>query len=123
MHPADPPPDPTGYYHRGATTVFAYAGDQRFSYCLYLPERDGDAGALPLVVLVHGTERGNAAYRDAFAPFAERYGCAVLAPNFEKHGITVHFDLVAGVAHNGSGVRDAVKGFFADVLTGAVSAP
>jgi poly(3-hydroxybutyrate) depolymerase len=82
MHPADAAPDPTGYYHSGATTVFAYGADQRFSYCLYLPERTDTGDAMPLVVLVHGTERGNAAYRDAFASFAERHGCAVLAPLF-----------------------------------------
>jgi len=73
--------DPRDFYHTGKTTVFAARRDQRFSYCLYLPDTAGTS-RLPLVVLVHGTERGNVAYRDAFADFAEEHGCAILAPLF-----------------------------------------
>jgi dienelactone hydrolase len=71
--------DPQGFYETGRTTVFAARADQRFSYCLYLPERDSQ---VPLVVIMHGTGRDNTGYRDAFADFAEEHGCAVLAPLF-----------------------------------------
>jgi dienelactone hydrolase len=71
--------DPQGFYMTGRTTVFASRGDQRFSYCLYLPARDTQ---VPLVVIMHGTGRGNTGYRDAFADFAEEHGCAILAPLF-----------------------------------------
>ncbi|WP_028927473.1 hydrolase [Pseudonocardia acaciae] len=76
-------PDPQGFYLTGRTTVFASRDDQRFSYCLYLPAREADATVkVPLVVIMHGTGRTNVAYRDAFADFAEKHGCAILAPLF-----------------------------------------
>lgn len=71
--------DPQDFYLSGKTTVFAARDDQRFSYCLYLPERDTPA---PLIVSVHGTERGHVRYRDAFVELGEEHGCAVLAPLF-----------------------------------------
>ena len=113
MHPTDSRPDPTGYYHRGATPAFAYGGDQRFSYCLYLPDRRADAPPMRLVVPVHGTERGNAAYRDAFAGFAEEHGCAVLAPLFPA-GIDDPDDLHNYKFIDYHGIR------FDDVLLGMV---
>lgn len=72
------------YYDKGATPFFAAACDQRLSYCLYVPvEQEGRAQRTrPLIVLVHGTERGAARYRDEFAAFAETYDCIILAPLF-----------------------------------------
>lgn len=84
------PPRRTGhgnrisYYGFGRTTMFACQYDQRFSYCLYVPQdydEDGET-AYPLVVLIHGTNRTAQHYRDAFAEFAEREQCIVLSPMF-----------------------------------------
>lgn len=72
------------YYDFGHTTVYASRFDQRFPYCAYVPddyEEDGDK-TYPLAVIVHGTERGMLAYRDAFADFAEDNGVIVLCPLF-----------------------------------------
>ncbi|PLP58856.1 hydrolase [Mesorhizobium loti] len=72
------------YYDFGHTTVYASRYDQRFPYCAYVPqdyEEDGDK-TYPLAVIVHGTERGMEAYRNAFADFAEANGVIVLAPLF-----------------------------------------
>jgi hypothetical protein len=72
------------YYDFGHTTVYASRFDQRFPYCAYVPddyEEDGDK-TYPLAVIVHGTERGMLAYRDAFADFAEENGVIVLCPLF-----------------------------------------
>jgi predicted peptidase len=72
------------YYEFGATSFFASRFDQRFSYCLYVPEGYQETGTrrLPLVVLIHGTERGAQRYRDEFVDFAERHQCLILAPLF-----------------------------------------
>jgi len=72
------------YYDIGATPFFALQSEPRLSYCLYVPESYQEAGdrRYPLIVLVHGTERGAARYRDEFAAFAEEYHCIVLAPLF-----------------------------------------
>ena len=72
------------YYDFGHTTVYASRYDQRFAYCAYVPhdyEEDGEK-TYPLAVIVHGTERGMEAYRNAFADFAEANGVIVLAPLF-----------------------------------------
>jgi poly(3-hydroxybutyrate) depolymerase len=69
------------FYARGKTPVFAARCDQRFSYCLYVPESVGPEKA-PLVVVQHGTERNFLLYRDHLAPFAEEHGAVVLAPLF-----------------------------------------
>lgn len=72
------------YYDFGHTTVYASRFDQRFAYCAYVPrdyDEDGDR-SYPLAVIVHGTERGMLAYRDAFADFAEENGVIVLCPLF-----------------------------------------
>lgn len=72
------------YYHFGQTPFFAAQADQRFSYCLAVPdgyEEDGDE-RLDLLVLVHGTERNPVAYRDLFTAFANEHRCIVLAPLF-----------------------------------------
>ncbi len=72
------------YYDFGHTTVYASRFDQRFAYCAYVPhDYDEDATrTYPLAVIVHGTERGMLAYRDAFADFAEDNGVIVLCPLF-----------------------------------------
>lgn len=121
VDPQEPTPDddrdPVRAYETGRTTAFAAACDQRFSYCMYLPRRRPEGRRPRLVVLMHGTERGNAHYRDEFADFGEEHGCAVLAPLFpagieepgelhnykfiEYHGIRydqVLLDIVAEVA-------------------------
>ncbi|MQA77273.1 MAG: alpha/beta hydrolase [Streptosporangiales bacterium] len=86
MTPEEPIPgdrhDPVRAYETGRTTAYAARGDQRFSYCLYVPEQRPQGRRPRLVVLVHGTERGNVRYRDAFAEFGERHGCVILAPLF-----------------------------------------
>lgn len=72
------------YYDFGQTTVYASRMDQRFPYCAYVPEDYAEDGGktYPLAVIVHGTERGMLAYRDAFADFAEANGVIVLCPLF-----------------------------------------
>lgn len=69
---------------RRTTAQFACAMDQRFSYCMYVPESyDEDAHDLwPLVVVVHGTLRTAQSFRDKFAEFAEAHRVIVLAPLF-----------------------------------------
>lgn len=75
--------DPIEFYHSGATAFFASQRDQRFSYCLYVPRaHQNPAVTLPLVVIVHGTQRTAERYRDAYRDFAEQHGCGVLAPLF-----------------------------------------
>ncbi|GAA3742896.1 pimeloyl-ACP methyl ester carboxylesterase [Spinactinospora alkalitolerans] len=72
------------FYQFGPTTMFASRADQRFSYCLYVPEDYDEDGTdvYPLVVLVHGTGRDAQSYRDAFAGFARTHRCIVFAPLF-----------------------------------------
>jgi dienelactone hydrolase len=72
------------YYDFGHTTVYASRHDQRFPYCAYVPQDYDEDGSrsYPLAVIVHGTERGMLAYRDAFADFAEANGVIVLCPLF-----------------------------------------
>jgi pimeloyl-ACP methyl ester carboxylesterase len=75
--------DATEFYHSGSTAFFASQSDQRFSYCLYVPEaHQHTTTKLPLVVIVHGTNRTAERYRDLFRDFAEEHGCVVLAPLF-----------------------------------------
>lgn len=69
------------FYSRGKTPVFASQYDQRFSYCLYVPEDLGQ-GKVPLVVIQHGTERNFLLYRDHLASFADEHRVVVLAPLF-----------------------------------------
>ncbi|HEY7688817.1 MAG TPA: alpha/beta hydrolase [Dongiaceae bacterium] len=72
------------YYDFGRTTFYAAKADQRFSYCLYVPEDYDETGdkTYSLAVTVHGTGRSAAAYRDGFADFADANDCIVLAPLF-----------------------------------------
>jgi pimeloyl-ACP methyl ester carboxylesterase len=71
-------------YDFGRTTVYASRMDPRFCYSAYVPSSYEEAASdrYPLIVSVHGTLRDMAAYRDAFADFAEKRGCIVLAPLF-----------------------------------------
>jgi poly(3-hydroxybutyrate) depolymerase len=72
------------YYGFGRTALYACQYDQRFSYCLYVPEsyeEDGDT-TYPLAVIVHGTNRPAQEYRDRFVDFGEREQCVILAPLF-----------------------------------------
>jgi poly(3-hydroxybutyrate) depolymerase len=71
----------SAFYGRGKTPVFASRYDQRFSYCLYVPE-DPRPEKAPLIVIQHGTERNFLLYRDHLASFADEHGAVVLAPLF-----------------------------------------
>lgn len=70
------------YYGFGRTSMFACQYDQRFSYCLYVPEsyEEEAATTYPLAVIVHGTNRPAQEYRDRFVDFGEREQCIILAP-------------------------------------------
>jgi predicted peptidase len=75
--------DPTEFFHSGVTAFFALQSDQRFSYCLYVPAaHQQTVRPLPLVVVVHGTNRTAERYRTMFREFAEAHNCIVLAPLF-----------------------------------------
>ncbi|MFI6086278.1 alpha/beta hydrolase [Streptomyces sp. NPDC051217] len=97
--------DPVEFYHSGSTAFFASQKDQRFSYCLYVPAAYKTATTpLPLVVLVHGTQRMAERYRNEFRDFAEEHACVVLAPLFPA-GIVVPGDLHGYKKIDGHGVR------------------
>jgi len=68
----------------GPTSFFACRYDQRFSYCMYVPEDYDESGerVYPLLVVVHGSGRNAEGYRDRLEGFAEEHGCVVLAPLF-----------------------------------------
>lgn len=76
--------DHLGYYDRGATPYFASRLDQRFSYCLYVPESydPGVTDGYDLIILVHGTARSAEHYRAAFSAFCEGQRAIALAPLF-----------------------------------------
>lgn len=71
-------------YELGRTAAIACQADQRFSYCLYVPEAysAGNAAETRVLVALHGSDRGNAALRDLFVPLAEELNLIVLAPLF-----------------------------------------
>ena len=68
----------------GETTLYACQYDQRFSYFAYIPRdfQKGTKQEYPIIVAIHGTERGAQAYRDALIPLAERMNAIVVAPLF-----------------------------------------
>ncbi|WP_181158419.1 alpha/beta hydrolase [Leucobacter massiliensis] len=72
------------FYQFGATTMFASRMDQRFSYCLYVPESYDEQrpGRYSLVVAIHGTGRDAPRLRNEFIEFAEAEQCVVLVPLF-----------------------------------------
>lgn len=79
-------------YQRGNTPFFACRADQRFSYCLYVPESFARDKNAPLVVIVHGTGRMVCEYRNAYTDFAEKTGSVILLPLFPA-GIIDPLDL------------------------------
>lgn len=72
------------YYDKGATPFFALGSDARVSYCLYVPPSYDEHSdkAYQLIVMMHGTERGAATYRDKMADYANAMDMIVLAPLF-----------------------------------------
>jgi predicted peptidase len=75
--------DPVEFYHSGPTAFFACQRDQRFSYCLYVPAaHKTTTRPLPLIVVMHGTQRTAERYRDAYREFAEENDAVILAPLF-----------------------------------------
>lgn len=86
------PQPPLSQYEIGRTTVIACQADQRFSYCLYVPQSLVESGMAntKILVVIHGTERGNQAMRDLFVPLADRLGLIVLAPLFPAGIVDPH---------------------------------
>jgi predicted esterase len=68
----------------GATTVIALQSDKRFSYCLYVPRSCVAEGgrSVPVLALIHGSDRRPQQLRDEFAEFCEKHRCIALAPLF-----------------------------------------
>jgi len=72
------------WHDKGHVPFLASQVDARFPYMMYVP-RDYDENATktyPLLVLVHGTERGPHHYLDQNAEFAEENDVILLAPLF-----------------------------------------
>lgn len=71
-------------YQWGRKPFTACQADQRFSYCLYVPQVQGlqPEKELPLVAVIHGSNRTAESYRDRFVEFAEQNSCIVLVPLF-----------------------------------------
>lgn len=69
---------------RGATAQFACSADERFSFCMYVPDSYDEHSheRWPLVVAVHGTLRESQVMRNRFARFAEQRRAIVLSPLF-----------------------------------------
>ncbi|MBE9607221.1 alpha/beta hydrolase [Acetobacteraceae bacterium H6797] len=82
------------YYDFGRTVAHACQADPRFSYCAYVPRSYDEDGTqeYPLLVIVHGTLRDNAEYREVFVELAERCQLILLAPLFPA-GITAPGEL------------------------------
>jgi pimeloyl-ACP methyl ester carboxylesterase len=57
--------------------------DPQQAYWLHVPAAARRADA-PLLVCVHGISRNAGAHLRAFAPWAERHGCVLLAPHFAR---------------------------------------
>lgn len=72
------------YYDFGRTTVHACAYDQRFAYCLYVPDSYNESGTrrYDLLVNVHGTARNIFACREQFVGLAEKRDLIILVPLF-----------------------------------------
>lgn len=66
----------------GIIPLTACRADQRVSWTMRVPSRPPEGEAYPLAVIVHGTERGADACRDAMTQFCEEMGVAVLCPLF-----------------------------------------
>lgn len=83
-------PQRFGWYDKGMVPYQAAQTDPRFPYALYVP-RDYDENGVktyPLLVLVHGTERGPRDYIRPNIEFAEEQDVILLAPlfPFNTHG-------------------------------------
>lgn len=93
MRHRDPDGTKLGHYDIGSTPFFSLQADRRFSYCLAVPPDYNEAGkSYSLLVLVHGTGRSAAEYRDAFCEFAAAHDCIAMAPLFPA-GMTSARDL------------------------------
>lgn len=68
----------------GKVPFTAFSLDNRFSTCLYIPRGYASLRRLPLIVLMHSSDRDSAELRNAFIDFAEAHGCAILAPLFPQ---------------------------------------
>jgi poly(3-hydroxybutyrate) depolymerase len=67
----------------GRTPLLACRYDQRFSYCVYIPDDGPLSGqGWPVVVAVHGTHRDVHRVRESLVAFADRYHCVVVVPLF-----------------------------------------
>ncbi|GGF30598.1 alpha/beta hydrolase [Subtercola lobariae] len=66
----------------GRTIWFACKLDQRFSYGLYVPSSYTWQADLPIVVVVHSTNRDAQTERDTWADFAEEHQVIVFTPLF-----------------------------------------
>lgn len=71
--------------YTGSSPAWTCVLDNRFCYFLYIPRNyytlPKDA-ILNLIVLIHGSGRNPYTLRREFAEFAEKHGCALLAPLF-----------------------------------------
>lgn len=66
----------------GHTPWFAYQGDPRFSYGLYIPRGGEELEQAELLVVVHGTDRRAQLDRDTWASFGEDRNLVIMAPLF-----------------------------------------
>ncbi|EOD64163.1 alpha/beta fold hydrolase [Amycolatopsis vancoresmycina] len=64
------------------TPFFAAPGEQRCSYCAYVPTSWTPDAELPVLVAVHGTGRSVGELREGLIPFAERHRVIVVTPLF-----------------------------------------
>lgn len=97
------PQHPQAFYERGVTPFFACRADERFSYSLFIPERE-EGETLPVLVIPHDTLRTPERYRDAFIEWATENRAALLVPLFPA-GIGLPWDLHAYKALDAFGVR------------------
>lgn len=65
-----------------AFTDYAPLADRPITVHYYNPGRE--AAGRPVLFVMHGTGRNAAAYRDAWAPLAQRYGVLLVVPEFSE---------------------------------------
>ena len=88
----------------GHTPWFAYQGDPRFSYGLYVPRDGEELEHAELLVVVHGTDRRAQSDLDTWAEFAEERNLVIMAPLFPV-GIDGPDDLDGYKSIESAGVR------------------
>ena len=88
----------------GHTPWFAYQGDPRFSYGLYIPRDGEELEHAELLVVVHGTDRRAQSDLDTWAEFAEERNLVIMAPLFPV-GIDGPDDLDGYKSIENAGVR------------------